>query len=74
MLLKFGVSHFNVIENRKVHKLIFHIIDGQCKSIIGLKYALDLGLLKLCVNYMEASTGRGNVDSNTGTDLKGLEN
>ena len=41
-----GVSHFYVVVNGKVHKLIFHMIDGQCKSIIGLKCALDLGLLK----------------------------
>ena len=46
-----------------MHKLIFHIIHGQCKSIFGLKCVLDLGLLKLCVNSTEASTGRGNVDS-----------
>ena len=57
------VSHFNVVVNGKVHKLIFHIIDGQCKSIIGLKCVLDLGLLELCVNSTEVSTGRGNVDS-----------
>ena len=58
-----GVSHFNVIENGKVHKIIFHIIDGQGRSIIGLKCALDLGLLKLCVNSTAASTGKGNGDS-----------
>ena len=58
-----GVSHLNVVVNGKVHKLIFHIIDGQCKSIIGLKCALDCGLLKLCVNSTDASTDRGNVDS-----------
>ena len=58
-----GVSQFNVVVNGKVHKLIFHIIDGQCKSIIGLKCALDLGLLKLCVNSTEADSVTGKVDS-----------
>ena len=58
-----GVSEFNVVVNGNVHRLIFHIIDGQCKSIIGLKCALNLGLLKLCVNSTEADSSRGNVDS-----------
>ena len=42
-----GVSQFNVVVNGNVHKFIFQIIVGQCKSIIGLKCALDLRLLKL---------------------------
>ena len=58
-----GVSQFNVVVNGNVHKLIFYVIDGQCKSIIGLKCALNLGLLKLCVNVTEADSSRGNVDS-----------
>ena len=58
-----GVSQFNVVVYENVHKLIFHITDGQCKSIIVLKCALDLGLLKLCVNSTEADSSRGNVDS-----------
>ena len=46
------------------HKLIFHIIDGQCKPIIGLKSAVDLGMLKLCVNSMKnQKSNQGNVDS-----------
>ena len=59
-----GVSSLNVNVNGKSHKLIFHIIDGQCKPIIGLKCAVDLGMLKLCVNSMEdQKSNQGNVDS-----------
>ena len=45
--------------------------------MIGLKCALDLGLLRLCLNSTEASTGIGNVDSilhEYRADSKGLEN
>ena len=39
-----GVSGLNVNVNGKAHKLIFHIIGGRCKPIIGFKCAVDLGI------------------------------
>ena len=58
-----GVSSLNVVVNGKLHKLIFHIIDGQCKAIIGYKCSVDLGTLKMCVNSMKAQKSNGDVDS-----------
>ena len=58
-----GVSSVNVVVNEKLHKLIFHIIDGQCKAIIGYKCSVDLGILKICVNSMKAQKSNGDVDS-----------
>ena len=71
-----SVSGLNVNVNGKSHKLIFHIIDDQCKPIIGLKCAVDLGMLKLCVNCMEdQKSNQDNVDSilhEFGDRFKGL--
>ena len=58
----FGVSSLNVTVNGKLHKLIFHIIDGQCQAILGYKCSVDLGLLKMCVNSVKAQKSNGDVD------------
>ena len=49
--------------NGKLHQLIFHIINGPCKAIIEYKCSLDLGMLKMCGNSMNAQKSNGAVDS-----------
>ena len=73
---RLGVSGLNVNVNGISHKLVFHIINGQYKPIIGLKCSVDLGMLKVCVNSMEDQKSKhGNIDSiNLRIVLKGSEN
>lgn len=58
-----GVSSLTVNVKGKQHKILFHIIDGKCKPIIGLKCATDLGMIKICVNSTEAHKNSSNIDS-----------
>jgi hypothetical protein len=56
-----GIAEMKMKLNETETKIKFHIIDKECTPLLGQQTAVDLGLLKFCINNVK--TNQNNMDN-----------
>ena len=56
-----GIAELNVKINENKHQIKFHVVNSKCTPLIGQQCAVNLGLLKICVNTINHENMNSNV-------------